>query len=79
MSTTGNNDMLKNTANLLYQSTLIAAGTAGSRYLTKNFFKDRDLKFDLKSIGVLALDVTISSSVVGVLQDKGIIPKEIMN
>lgn len=71
--------MLKDLGNTLYKGTLAAVGTTGSRYLTTNVFKmkDRDIKFDIKSIVMLGLDIGVGLSVVDQLQSTGLIPKTI--
>lgn len=66
--------------NLAYTGLLTAAATIASRKLiTSNMSKDRPInKFDLKGVMMLTADVVMATAAVGTAQDKGWIPKEIM-
>lgn len=69
---------LKELGNALYTGVLISVGAVGTRYTTKNFgFKDRPLDLKVKSLAMLALDITAGSYAVKKLQDAKILPEKI--
>jgi hypothetical protein len=71
-------DTLKKLVNVAYNSLLIGGGATLSRMVTSKIGKDRPVKLDFKSVLMLSGDIAVSTALVGTLQDKGIIPKEIM-
>ena len=67
-------DMLKDVGNTLYNASLIATATVGSRYISTKLagIKDRPVDFKLKSIGMLALDIGVGTFIVTKLHDNGV-------
>lgn len=77
--TTSTTSMIKDIGNILYNGILVATLTTGSRYATTKMLgmKDRDIKFDIKSLGMLALDLSVGMAGVQQLQSNNAIPKKI--
>ena len=69
---------VKDYGNILYNSLLIAGGVVASRYTMKALgMKDRPIELKLKSVGMLAADISISNYGIKALQNNNIVPKTI--
>ena len=74
----GANANVKDIGNALYKGALLATATVGSRYVTKSLgFKERPVEPKLKSVGMLALDISAATYIVQQLQDAKVIPDKI--